>query len=96
MTCTDKVLEAVLRLDTARFGDVGIHDPPAWYFVHRGSTLDVIPSHRVQTVITMWSMSKRSPAGSTRAKDPSSFFQQFSELVSMSWLYVTLCSMSIS
>ena len=44
MTCTDKVLEAVLRLDTARFGDVGIHDPPAWYFVHRGSTPDVIPS----------------------------------------------------
>ncbi|PUZ71245.1 hypothetical protein GQ55_2G299200 [Panicum hallii var. hallii] len=30
--------------DTVRSGDVGIHDPPAWYFVHRGSTLDVIPS----------------------------------------------------
>jgi hypothetical protein len=51
-------------------GDVGIHDPPAWYFVHRGSTLDVIPS---------------SP-DTTRAKDPSSCFQRFSELVSMSWL----------
>ena len=44
MTCTDKVLEAVLHLDTVRFGDVGIHDPPAWYFVHRRLTLDVIPS----------------------------------------------------
>ncbi|RLN34316.1 uncharacterized protein C2845_PM03G01350 [Panicum miliaceum] len=30
LSCTDKALEAVLHLDTVRFGDVGIHDPPAW------------------------------------------------------------------
>ncbi|CAN6182721.1 unnamed protein product [Urochloa humidicola] len=46
LTCSGKALEAVLHLDTVGFGDVGdvVGDPPAWYFVHRGSTLDVIPS----------------------------------------------------
>ncbi|KAG2644222.1 hypothetical protein PVAP13_2KG298190 [Panicum virgatum] len=95
LTCTDKVLEAVLRLDTAKFGDVGIHDPPAWYFVHRGSTLDVIPSspdfdHYVVDV------ERKSYRLYKSKRSKLFFFQQFSELVSMSWLYVTLCSMSIS
>ncbi|CAN6204834.1 unnamed protein product [Urochloa humidicola] len=45
LTCSGKVLEAVLRLDTDRFGDIGVDDPPAWYFVHRGSTIDVIASN---------------------------------------------------
>lgn len=31
-------------LDTVRPGDVGLDDPPAWFFVHNGSMLDVIPS----------------------------------------------------
>ncbi|CAL5087711.1 unnamed protein product [Urochloa decumbens] len=44
LTCSDKALKAVLHLDTVRFRDVGANDPPEWYFVHRGSTLDVIPS----------------------------------------------------
>ncbi|XP_034579713.1 uncharacterized protein [Setaria viridis] len=44
LTCGDEALEAVLRLDTVRFGDIGIDDLSAWYFVHRGSTLYVIPS----------------------------------------------------
>ena len=38
-----KALEALLCLDTD-LGDVELKDRPAWFFVHRGSKLDVIPS----------------------------------------------------
>ncbi|KAL6656237.1 hypothetical protein ACP70R_007063 [Stipagrostis hirtigluma subsp. patula] len=44
LTCQEKGLEALLCLDTERPGHVRISEPPAWYFVHDGSMLDVIPS----------------------------------------------------
>ncbi|KAG0535965.1 hypothetical protein BDA96_03G023300 [Sorghum bicolor] len=44
LACNEKVLDALVCLDTVRPGDVGIDDPPEWFFVHHGSMLDVIPS----------------------------------------------------
>ncbi|GJM98459.1 hypothetical protein PR202_ga15474 [Eleusine coracana subsp. coracana] len=44
LKCHDMVLEELLRLETSRPGDIGLHYSPAWYIAHSGSILDVIPS----------------------------------------------------